>query len=40
MSKDKKERSKKYEKKLAIEGNLDEVLKASIPKDKKERTKK
>ena len=32
--KDKKERSKEYEKKLKIEGSLDDVLKASVPKKK------
>ena len=30
----KKERAKKYEKKLKIEGTLDGVLKASVPKKK------
>ena len=33
--KKKKERSKEYEKKLKIEGTLDGVLKASVPKKKK-----
>ena len=33
--KDKKERAKKYEKKLTIDGDLDDVLKVSVPKPKK-----
>lgn len=33
--KTKKERAKKYEKKLKIEGGLDDVLKVSVPKKKK-----
>ncbi len=37
--KEKKERAKKYDNKLAIEGTLDDVLKVSIEKDKKD-TKK
>ena len=32
----KKERAKKYEKKLFIDGTLDDVLKVSIPKEKKQ----
>ncbi|MFX0555729.1 hypothetical protein ACOCEA_02970 [Maribacter sp. CXY002] len=32
--KDKKERSKKYDKKLKINTTLDDVLKASVPKKK------
>jgi len=35
--KEKKERADKYEKKLKIEGSLDDVLKASIPKEKEEK---
>lgn len=31
---DKKQRAKKYEKKLEIKGTLDDVLSASIPKPK------
>ena len=34
--KKKKERSKEYEKKLKIDGTLDCVLKASVPKKKSE----
>jgi len=30
-----KERAEKYEKKLVIDGTLDEVLKVSVPKEKK-----
>ena len=33
-----KERAKEYEKKLVIDGTLDEVLKVSVP-DKKKETK-
>jgi dsDNA-binding SOS-regulon protein len=31
MSKDKKQRENEYDKKLAIKGTLDEVLKVSVP---------
>jgi|GEM_PF-6786771 len=31
MSKEKKKRAKEYEKKLSIEGDLDDVLKVSVP---------
>lgn len=31
----KKKRAKEYEKKLKIDGTLDEVLKVSVPKEKK-----
>ena len=37
MKKKKKKRADKYEKKLAIEGTLDEVLKVSVPEKKKEK---
>ncbi|MEO9477097.1 MAG: hypothetical protein ABJG41_16245 [Cyclobacteriaceae bacterium] len=37
--KKKKERTKEYEKKLSIEGSLDDVLKVSVPKDKNEKKK-
>ncbi|MEK6153108.1 hypothetical protein WIW50_07605 [Flavobacteriaceae bacterium 3-367] len=33
--KKKKERAQKYEKKLKIDGGLDDVLKVSVPKKKK-----
>ena len=39
MSKQKKERSDKYEKKLKIEGSFDDVLKASVSEHKKENEK-
>lgn len=39
QKKNKKERTKKYEKKLTIEGTLDDVLKVSIPKPKEKETK-
>lgn len=32
--KEKKKRAKEYDKKLAIEGTLDEVLKVSVPRTK------
>ena len=33
----KKERAKKYDKKLAIDGTLDEVLKVSVPRPKEKK---
>ena len=36
-TKKKKERAEKYEKKLKIEGSLDEVLKVSVPKPKEKK---
>lgn len=38
--KKKKERAKEYDKKLAIEGTLDDVLKVSVPPKKKKVVKK
>jgi len=35
--KKKKKRAKKYDKKLVIDGTLDEVLKVSVPEKKKEK---
>jgi len=32
--KEKKERAKEYDKKLVIDGTLDDVLKVSVPKEK------
>ena len=41
MSKNKvnKQRAKKYDKKLSIDGSLDDVLKVSVPKPKEKETK-
>ncbi|WP_262627047.1 hypothetical protein [Winogradskyella tangerina] len=35
--KNKKERAKKYEEKLSIDGTLDDVLKISVPKPKEDK---
>lgn len=40
MSKEKKERPEKYEEKLFIKGSFNDVLKASVPKEKEKDTKK
>lgn len=40
MQKEKKKRANKYEDKLFIEGSLDEVLKVSVPKEKKKESEK
>jgi len=37
--KEKKERAKNYDKKLSIDGSLDDVLKVSVPKPKEKETK-
>ena len=37
--KENKERSKEYDKKLTIDGTLDDVLKVSLPKPKEKETK-
>ena len=39
IEKKKKERAEKYEKKLKIDGALDDVLKVSVPKPKEKETK-
>ena len=39
MKTNKKERAEKYEKKLKIDGALDDVLKVSVPKPKEKETK-
>jgi hypothetical protein len=40
MSKEKKERPLKQQKQLFIKGSFDDVLKASVPKEKEKDTKK
>lgn len=37
--KQKKERAKEYDKKLSIDGTLDDVLKVSVPKKEEKETK-